>query len=56
MKGGGDILEATALIRILFGPDKRYEYRLQLAQKLELPLYRERNFLYFPPEVVWRLS
>lgn len=44
VKGGGDILEATALIRILFGPDKRYEYRLQLAQKLELPLYRERNF------------
>jgi hypothetical protein len=56
VKGGGDILEASALIRILFGPDKRYEYRLQLAQKLELPLYRERNFLYFFGYLVWRLN
>jgi hypothetical protein len=41
---GGDIVEAAELVKILFGSDKQYEYKLRLAQKLELPLYRERNF------------
>lgn len=45
LKTGGDILEAASLIQILFGGDKKYEYKLEMAHKLELPLYRERNFL-----------
>ena len=45
MKTSGDVLEASILIQILFGVGKRYEFRLEMAQKLELPLYRERNFL-----------
>lgn len=45
VKTTGDILEASSLIKILFGSEKQYEYRLRLAQKLELPLFRERNFL-----------
>lgn len=45
LKGRGDIIESAALVRILFGEEKKYQYRLQLAQKLERPLYRERNFL-----------
>lgn len=45
VKSGGDIVEASALIKILFGEDKNYQYKLRLAQKLQLPLYRERNFL-----------
>ena len=44
VKTGGDILQASALIKILFGSDKRYDFKLRLAQKLELPLFRERNF------------
>jgi hypothetical protein len=40
LKGRGDVLEPSALIRILFGEEKRYEYQLKLAHKLELPLYR----------------
>ena len=43
----GDVLESAELIKILFGGEKRYEYRLRLTQKLDLPLFRERNFLYF---------
>lgn len=56
MKGAGDIIEAPALIRILFGAEKRYEYKLQLAQKLELPLYRERNFMLMMIYLGWKFS
>ena len=56
MKTGGDILEAASLIKILFGGEKQYEYKLRLAQKLDLPLFRERNFLYPWNHSVWRSS
>jgi hypothetical protein len=35
-----DIIDSKSLIKILFGPHKQYDYKLQLAQPFELPLYR----------------